>query len=154
MPTITRDLAPGQQWPGGGLEGLVSFADRDALPRTTRVAIHRIALFAAIPGGGGNAFGAGGSATIELREDPANGGNAARHRMILIDAIEGTATDPNRADGSASIVLCGVIVPRFLRLGFLEHFQLLITTLGLAAATPSSLMVDFDLEPWPDGPPS
>lgn len=152
MPTIIRDLAPGQQWPGAGNEGILSFGTRDALPRTTRVVIHRAAFFAGIPGGGGNAIATG--VHLELRENPANVGSAPQHRIILLDALAvSPSTNPNRADGTASVVLCPGIVPRFLRAGLLEHFQFVCATVGLAAATASSLMVDFDLEPWPDGPP-
>lgn len=144
MPTIARDLAAGAgDWPGGANQGLVAFNQFNLSPRTTRVRIHRIAWFASAPA----VAPAVQRVTIELRENPVI---VATRRVILVDAISGTSTDPARFDNTASVVLCSEIVPRLLAGGVLAHFALLVTTAGIAADVASSLLVDFDLEPWPD----
>jgi hypothetical protein len=150
MPTIVRQFATGGgalQWPNGAA-GSVSWADWDATPRTTRVRIHSVAWFANTPGGGAPPLGAGGRVTLELLHptDPSA-------RIPLVDAIQGSSTDPERFDLSASILLCPGTLPRAVVGGVLRNFSLLCTSVLLAANTTTTLMVDYDLQPWPDGSP-
>lgn len=147
MPVVRRIFNTGagaNQWPNGAF-GIVPFAGLNCIPRNTRVRLHRIAWFTAAPAVG-NAVGPGGVVSFELRDSffPTTS------RVILLDAIAGTSKDPNRWDGSAAVDLCGTIVPRILGVSVLEHFEVLVTSSGLVANVDTVLMVDWDLEPWPD----
>jgi hypothetical protein len=150
MPTISRQFNSGGgavQWPNG-LVGVVGWTDFDRAPRTTRVVLHRVAWVCDPPAGGGPPLSAGGRVTLQLVHP------ASLYRITLIDAIQGTSTDPERFDRSGSIVLCPGIVPRERWvLGGLDHFFLFCESAGLAANTLTTLSVDYDLQPWPDGSP-
>jgi len=138
MATIRRQFNT-----GGG----ASFSTLDLLPRTTRVLIHRIAWYANAPVAG-TAIGAGGRVSFEF-VDLAD----TSSRIALLDAIQGTATDPNRFNNAAAASPCGGIVPRILTAGQLRHMQLEVASSGLAANIVTTLLVDYDVQPWPSATP-
>lgn len=149
MPVIRTqfNLAAGQ-WPGPGNEGIVSFAHFDTLPRNSRVRLHRVAWFANAPAGGGAVAPAGSVVTFRF-DHPTD----ASSRIILLDAqANDPVTTPARYDDTASVDLCPTIVPRELRQGDLQHYTLEVVSTGLVGGggALTTLMVDWDLEPWPD----
>lgn len=149
MPVIKRqfNLNLGQ-WPGPANQGVVTFTRWDRLPRNVRVRLHRVAWFANAAGGGGAVAPAGSIVSFYFRQasDPSA-------RVILLDAeANDPVTSPARADNTAAVDLCPTIVPRLKEGTVLAHFQLEVVSTALFAGTGSisTLLVDWDLEPFPD----
>lgn len=145
MPLIKRQFngALGQ-WPGPANQGQVLFTQWDRLPRNTRVRLHRVAWFCNAPAGGGPALLAGGIVSFQFQEIA-----DASSKVILLDAeADSATTTPNRTDNTAAVDLCPTIVPR---LPDGTHYRLDCFSTGLSeAGNITTLLVDWDLEPWPD----
>lgn len=149
MPLIKRqfNLNLGQ-WPGPANQGVVEFTKWNRLSRNTRMRLHRIAWHANAPGGGGPVAAAGSVLSFWF-EDP----NDVSARIILLDAVANDpVTTPARFNNTAAVDLCPTLVPRIKHGTQLVHYKLVCWSTGLNAGTGtiSTLLVDWDLEPFPD----
>ena len=134
MATTIQTVAGVGQFDGTAGAGLFSFAQWDAVPRTTRVVV-TLASYAAVTGGN-----PGDLLEFYFRRP----GGAATERALLLRA-DGTEIAGPAGDGDVTI--CGRVVPRDPGDSG-QHWELVAFTTGKTVT--ASVCVDVVLEPFPD----
>ncbi len=136
MPVVTQSVAGAGQFTGLAGAGLFVFVQFDAMPRTTRVAVHSAAV--AIDG-------MVTTARIFYRRPAAN----PEDRILLASGNTASMIDPADPAFGADLSVCGRVVPRELD-G--SHWELVVVTTGKDGD--GTATIDFTLQPYPDTTPS